>query len=39
MVIDKLNPRENYKVEILVKDLNENENETSLKISATESDD
>ena len=39
MVIDKLNPTESYKVEILVKDLNENENETILKISASDSDD
>jgi hypothetical protein len=36
MVIDKLNPAVSYKVEIFVKDLNKNENEAILKISATE---
>ncbi len=36
MIVDKLNPAADYKVEILVKDLNENENEAILKISASE---
>jgi hypothetical protein len=36
MVIDKLNPAVSYKVEIFVRDPNKNENETILKISATE---